>query len=132
MINLGAGEVENLKDIYRIDKQYKQFVIVSTYTYKQLTKEDLQLAESKGLFYPPDPSNYKVSTIEKKFGQKNHNNFVQYCYDFQNNNLEYCKKFIYNIDTIFRNEDIVENFRELNIKYKVFDKDLKVLLNETN
>ena len=43
-----AGEIETLEDLYRIAEQYKQFVIVSTYTYKQLTREDLQLAESKG------------------------------------------------------------------------------------
>ena len=90
------------------------------------------IVRNNALYFSRDSNDYKVSTIEKKFGQKNHNNFVQYCYDFQDNNLEYCKKFIYDINTIFRNEDIVENFRELNIKYKVFDKDLKVLLNETN
>ena len=90
------------------------------------------IIRNNALYFSRDSNDYKVSTIEKKFGQKNHNNFVQYCYDFQDNNLEYCKKFIYNINTIFRNEDIVENFRKLNIKYKVFDKDLKVLLNETN
>lgn len=48
MINWDAGETETLEDLYRIAEQYKQFVIVSTYTYKQLTREDLQLAESKG------------------------------------------------------------------------------------
>lgn len=39
---------DNIDTVYYLDKQYKQFVIVSTYTYKQLTKEDLQLAENKG------------------------------------------------------------------------------------
>ena len=41
----GSG---SLADCFYVDMPYRQFVIVSTYTYKQLTKEDLKLAEDKG------------------------------------------------------------------------------------
>ena len=79
------------------------------------------------LYFSNDKNDYKVSIIERKFGQANHKNMNDFCNTINNSN---CQNFVDEIDNIFRNEDILENFRELNIKYNIFNKDLKVLLNK--
>lgn len=79
------------------------------------------------LYFSNDKNDYKVSIIERKFGQADHKNMNDFCNIINNSN---CQNFVDEIDNIFRNEDLLENFRELNIKYNIFNKDLKVLLNK--
>lgn len=69
------------------------------------------------IYFSYTKNNYKKSVITKKLGYKNYRNLKEYNKNF-NDNIEY----------IFRNKDYIENFIELNEKYKIFNKDYNILI----
>lgn len=69
------------------------------------------------IYFSYTKNNYKKSVITKKLGYKNYRNLKEYDKNF-NDNIEY----------IFRNKDYIENFIELNGKYKIFNKDYNILI----
>ena len=83
------------------------------------------VSNNKELYISNDKNAYKISAIEKKFGQNKHYKLEEFC----KNNNENCLLFVKNVDQIFKNKDIINNFIELNSKYKIFDKDYKILQN---
>ncbi|HSQ97400.1 MAG TPA: ComEC/Rec2 family competence protein [Rickettsiales bacterium] len=89
-----------------------------------IDKEDkfIILIDDKGKLYISDTKNdYKISVITKKLGQENYKKLSEY--DSKN-----ISEFEKNLNNVFKNKDIVKNFRELNIQYNVFDKDYKILV----
>lgn len=86
------------------------------------------IARNGDLYFSKDRNNYKVTTIEKKFGETGHKNIIEYCNTLKNK--KDCIDFVENIDYTFRNEDILENFKDLNKKYQIFDRDFTILLNK--
>jgi len=85
------------------------------------------VAKNGDLYFSKDRNKYKVETIERKLGEIGHKNLIEYCNVVENK--KDCIDFVENIDYTFRNEDILENFRDLNRKYKIFDRDFTILLN---
>lgn len=71
----------------------------------------------KNIYFSYTRNDYKKSVITKKFGYKNYRNLKEY-----NENLDN------NIEYIFRNKDYIDNFLELNKRYKIFNKDYNILI----
>ena len=71
----------------------------------------------KNIYFSYTRNDYKKSVIIKKFGYKNYRNLKEY-----NENLDN------NIEYIFRNKDYIDNFLELNKRYKIFNKDYNILI----
>lgn len=71
----------------------------------------------KNIYFSKVKNDYKKSVITKKLGYKNSKTLEEY-----NKNLNK------NVKYIFRNQDYIENFLELNKKYKIFDRDYNILL----
>lgn len=95
-----------------------------------IDKEDkfvIIVAKNGDLYFSNDKNHYKISIIEKKMGETGHKKLADYCNIVKNK--DDCMNFVENIDYTFRNEDILENFRDLNGRYGVFDKDFRVLAN---
>lgn len=71
----------------------------------------------KNIYFSYTRNDYKKSVITKKLGYKNYRNLKEY-----NENLDN------NIEYIFRNKDYIDNFLELNKRYKIFNKDYNILI----
>ena len=71
----------------------------------------------KNIYFSYTRNDYKKSVITKKLGYKNYRNLKEYNENF-NDNIEY----------IFRNKDYIDNFLELNKRYKIFNKDYNILI----
>lgn len=71
----------------------------------------------KNIYFSYTRNDYKKSVITKKFGYKNYRNLKEYNENFDNN-----------IEYIFRNKDYIDNFLELNKRYKIFNKDYNILI----
>lgn len=71
----------------------------------------------KNIYFSYTRNDYKKSVITKKLGYKNYRNLKEYNENF-NNNIKY----------IFRNKDYIDNFLELNKRYKIFNKDYNILI----
>ena len=71
----------------------------------------------KNIYFSYTRNDYKKSVITKKLGYKNYRNLKEYNENFDNN-----------IEYIFRNKDYIDNFLELNKRYKIFNKDYNILI----
>lgn len=80
------------------------------------------LIDDKGTLYISDTKNdYKTSVITKKMGQTDYKKLNEY-------NSKNINEFEAELKNVFRNRDTIENFRKLNTKYKIFDRDYKVFI----
>lgn len=85
------------------------------------------VSKNNQLYISNSKNKYKISIIEKKFGQKDHHSIEEYCEILPKNKK--CQLFINNINKIFRNKDVVDNFIELNKKYTIFNRDYSIIQN---
>ncbi len=85
------------------------------------------ISDDKKLYSSSNKNKYKMSIIEKKFGQTYHSTLKDFCENKQNKNN--CIHFINNVDYIFKNKDYLNNFIKLNNKYKIFDREYNILIN---
>ena len=82
---------------------------------------------NNNLYFSNNNNKYKTSIIKRKFGKKHHKYIKEYCnkhYD-----KEKCILFINNIKEIFKDDKIIQNIKEMNNKYNIFDKEFKLLIN---
>jgi competence protein ComEC len=80
------------------------------------------ISKNGDLYFLKNKNNYQKDIIMKKFGKTKSYQIADYCSN--------CLNFENELKNIFKDSDILENFVELNNKYKVINHNYKIYLND--
>ena len=89
------------------------------------------LNENKNVFVSKNINNFQEQTIKKYFGtNKYFTNLEKYCLYNKKTKSSYenCINFVKDLNKIFKNNDIENNFKELNNKYFILEKKYKIII----